>query len=60
MVEMVPWRGARDERSWPKLWQFGSENGSGFPWVPFDKPRLAAIAGGHGVPAIESAHWADR
>ena len=30
IVDLVPWRGARDERSWPKQMESG---GDGLPWV---------------------------
>jgi 5S rRNA maturation endonuclease (ribonuclease M5) len=40
MIEMKPWRGARDEREWPKSWVFGSLRGLGFPWVPLEHQTL--------------------
>lgn len=33
-VELVPWRGPRDERQWPHLLEHGSLQNVAWPWVP--------------------------
>lgn len=40
MVEMLPWRGARDERTWPRHWVFGSLSETAWPWVPLERQPL--------------------
>lgn len=31
LVDMIPWRGDRDERAWPEQWKQGGE----WPWMPW-------------------------
>lgn len=47
-VDVVPWRGPREERDWPRHLEWGRE-GVDWPWVPYDdreRPPLAAVPGG--------------
>lgn len=39
MVQMTPWRGAREDRSWPKFLRHG-QTPTELPWHPADAPYL--------------------
>lgn len=39
MVEMEPWRGAREDRRWPKFLRYG-QTPTELPWHPADSPYL--------------------
>lgn len=39
-VEFVPWRGAREERRWPRFLRKGSKNHAELPWTPADAASL--------------------
>jgi AAA domain len=46
IVDVVPWRGPRDERNWPRQLKWGEPH-IDWPWVPvLDSPHLSVVDGG--------------
>ena len=42
-VAVLPWRGARDERHWPRELRWGTDPDFDWPWVPVDGPSRAVL-----------------